>query len=198
MTVIKAIHASARSLGMDEDTLRDLYERETHKRSLKVMTSTEQSKVLSALRASGAKPTAAGRQALTGPYAKKLQALWISAWNLGIVRNRDDKAMLAFIERQTGIQNTAFLRDPADVRKAVEALKSWIAREAGVAWTEHEDPRDAVFSAQCRILGEPPVLHVNGTMTEAVGELALVAAMNLMGERIRATAIAPSDQRRAG
>ncbi len=71
-----------------------------------------------------------------GPYAGKLRALWISAFNLGVVKNADDAAMLAFVKRQTGLDHTRFLVDVADARKAIEALKSWIAREAGVEWPE--------------------------------------------------------------
>ena len=69
-----------------------------------------------------------------GPYAAKLRALWISAYNLGVVRSRDDKAMIAFVERQTKLAHTRFLVDPKDAARAIEALKSWIAREGGVAW----------------------------------------------------------------
>jgi hypothetical protein len=69
-----------------------------------------------------------------GPYAGKLRALWISAYNLGIVRNRDDRAMIAFVQRQAKVSHTRFLTDPKDAAKAIEALKSWIAREGGFDW----------------------------------------------------------------
>ncbi len=63
--------------------------------------------------------------------------MWIGAWNLGLVRNRDDKALIAFVERQTGIQHLNWLRDAADAAKAVEALKKWMERDGGVDWSEH-------------------------------------------------------------
>lgn len=69
-----------------------------------------------------------GAQLAEGPYAGKLRALWISLYCLGAVDKRDDKAMTAFVERQTGLSHTAFLRDWKDARKAVEALKSMLAR----------------------------------------------------------------------
>ncbi len=155
MSAIKAIHASARSLNLDEDALRDRYERDTGKRSLRSMTPGEQLKVLQGLRADGAATNSKGRKPLTGPYAKKLQALWIAAWNLGIVRNPDDKALLAFVERQTKIENTRFLRDADDAHKAVEAVKGWMVREADVDWTVSSkapawanDPRRKIAVAQ--------------------------------------------------
>lgn len=104
----------------------------------------------------------------TGKYAGKLRALWISAWNLGIVRSRDDKAMLAFVARQTKLSHTRFLTDPADARKAIEALKSWIAREAGVEWPAMDqsdgfaDTKREVARAACRRLVESGAFDLDG------------------------------------
>ncbi len=85
-----------------------------------------------------------GRHKLTGKYAKKLQALWIAAWNLGIARDRDDKALLAFVKRQTGIDHTRFLVYADDAKRAIEALKGWINRhirtlQGGTPVTESKD-----------------------------------------------------------
>lgn len=80
--------------------------------------------------------SAAGRA--TGPFAKKLQALWIAAYNLGVVRDADDRALFAFVERQTGISHTRFLRDPADAEKAIEAIKAMLVRDGGVAWPKRK------------------------------------------------------------
>jgi hypothetical protein len=73
-------------------------------------------------------------ETVAGAYGAKLQALWISAWNLGIVDNRDDRALIAFIERQTKIAHPRWLNEHKDAKKAIEALKDWIAREAHVEW----------------------------------------------------------------
>jgi hypothetical protein len=73
-------------------------------------------------------------ETVAGPYGAKLQALWISAWNLGIVDNRNDRALIAFIERQTKIAHPRWLTDHKDAKKAIEALKDWTAREAKVEW----------------------------------------------------------------
>lgn len=80
--------------------------------------------------------SAAGRA--TGPFAKKLQALWIAAYNLGVVRDADDRALFAFVERQTGISHTRFLRDPTDAEKAIEAIKAMLVRDGGVAWPKRK------------------------------------------------------------
>lgn len=150
MTTINAIYGLRKELGLDDDTARDLYQREVGKRSLREMSPGEQVRIHQALQRQVRVPRVA--QGLTGPYAKKLQALWISGWHLGLVRNRADDALLAFVERQTRISHTRFLRDPADARKAVEALKSWLER-GGVDWSFSADPAACVLFAQGVRLG---------------------------------------------
>ncbi len=77
-------------------------------------------------------------RAASGPYVKPLQALWIAAFNLGIVADRSDRALIAFVERQTGLTHTRFLQDAADARKAIEGLKAWIARSVNERLAETE------------------------------------------------------------
>lgn len=92
---------------------------------------------------------------VSGQYARALQALWIAAWNLGVVEKRDDRALLAFVERQTGLSHTRFLHDAADASKAIEGLKAWIARTAELAWPTSRstiDRKRAVIEAQAAIM----------------------------------------------
>ncbi|MEI9410734.1 regulatory protein GemA [Mesorhizobium salmacidum] len=133
MTPLAAIHVANKQLGLDEDTARDLYQRVTGKRSLREMNDRELTFIITEQRQRGFKPAEKGLQ---GPFAKKLQALWIAAWNLGIVRDRTDAAMLSFVRRQTGIEHTRFLLDADDAAKAIDALKAWMTREAGVDWSQ--------------------------------------------------------------
>jgi len=74
------------------------------------------------------------------------QALWIAAWNLGLARSRDDAAMLAFVERQTGLSHTRFLADPIDAAKAIEGLKAWLVRDGGVTWPTQRNADEAACS----------------------------------------------------
>lgn len=133
---IAAIHVAKSHLGLDEDTYRAKLANITGKLSAKDMTEAERQKVLSVFRNEGFKP-AAGKpaKALTGRYAKKLQALWIAGYNLGVFRDRRDSALLAFVKRQTGIDHTRFLHFADDAASAIEALKSWLGREAGIQWS---------------------------------------------------------------
>jgi len=81
-------------------------------------------------------------ETVTGKWGAVLRALWISGHNLGLIDNPDDRALLAFVEKQTHISHTRFLNDERDANKAVEALKAWLSR-GGVKWPTAKDARAA-------------------------------------------------------
>lgn len=136
MSKFASIYVGCKQLGIEEDDRRSLYQRLTGKTSLKKMSFAEIKQVETELKKMGFKKVSKRAQnTLEGAYAKKLQALWIGAWNLGIVKNKSDKALLAFVKRQTGVDHTRFLRHAEDANKAIEALKQWMAREADVNWS---------------------------------------------------------------
>jgi hypothetical protein len=167
------------------------------------MTEAERQRVLEHFRAHGFKASSSTRRKpLEGKFAGKLQALWIAGWNLGLVRDRDDRALLAFVKRQTGIDHTRFLRHGQDAMKAIEALKGWLERSGGVDWKEHSDPAACVLAAQVRRLraewernrsagvGLPLLIdtvagHDVGNIP-TMSEATRLATMNTLGERIRA------------
>lgn len=201
MTVHRAIHAISHRLGLDDEARRAIYQRVTGKPTLTLMSETEKDAVAAEFRRLGGDRRPDGRKKLTGPFAPKLQALWIGAWNLGIVENRNDKALLAFVKRQTGIDHTRFLYYADDAAKAIEALKAWMAREAGVDWRVHrkmplwrqaegykiavaqwallqQDPKD--FGTVVPLLREGQPGDLNLTRAE------WIRVMNSLGQRVRA------------
>lgn len=134
MSALAALHATRNAAGLSQDDARDIYERVVGKRSTKAMDDGERRLCrdeLARLYPQAGTP----RRKLTGRYAPKIQALWIAAWNLGVVRDRDDKALLAFVKRQTGIDHTRFLINGQEAAKVIEALKGWMERDAGVNWS---------------------------------------------------------------
>lgn len=203
MRALAAIHVGVKRLGLDEDTARAMYARVTGKSSLRLMTDGELRKVVAHLRDSGFEASSASsRRPLSGRYAPLLQALWISAWNLGIVRNRDDKALIAFVVRQTCIEHLNWVRDHEDAMKAIEALKDWIRRESGDAalfrqekgagW--RNDPRVQVIRAQWRLLervGAAPAASLEAWRPGVVAAMAslerdaLIDAQNDLGRLVR-------------
>jgi hypothetical protein len=131
----RQIHSiRARIPHFEESDYRALLVRVTGKSSSKLLDQDEAERVIKELRLAAGQqagaPLGVRRASRTaeGPYARKLQALWISLYNLGAVDNRDDAAMMKFVERQTGLSHTRFLQDAAEARKAVEALKDMLAR----------------------------------------------------------------------
>lgn len=143
MSALAMLHVAKRDLGLDEETYRSVLERVTGQRSAAKLTEVERLAVVDEFRKQGFKPSSNSSRSrgkpLAGPFAKKLQALWIAGWNLGVVGNRDDRALLAFVKRQTGIDHIRFLRYPEDAAKAIEALKGWLARDGGVDWSRQPD-----------------------------------------------------------
>lgn len=139
-STIAAIHVGLTQLGIDEFGKRALYDRITGKAGLTAMSTTEQEAVLTELRRLGFAPAskrANGRPHLSGRYAQKLQALWIAAYNLGLISDRDDRALEAFVKRQTGLERERFLHHAHDAAKVIEALKAWLKRDGGVDWTDY-------------------------------------------------------------
>lgn len=147
---IGAIHALKARLGLDEGSYRAALARygAASSRELSIGAAASLIDRLNGREASDAPATAtpgrpAGAMALSGPYAGVCRALWLSAWNLGLLRDRTDAALVAFARRQTGLDHIAWMRDPADARRVIEALKGWITREAGVAWPTDRDIKAA-------------------------------------------------------
>lgn len=193
---IAAIHVAKKQLGLDDDTYRAALVQVTGISSAGEMSEAQRQKVLEHFRSKGFKAHSTGRRKpLEGRFAGKLQALWIAGWNLGLVRDRDDRALLAFVKRQTGIDHVRFLRHGQDAMKAIEALKGWLARAGGVDWDEHQDPADCVLAAQMRRLkvGADEVGYsmsltdqASPQAVQAVSAVARQSIMNMLGERIRA------------
>ncbi len=178
---IAMIHTLAKQAGLDEECRRDVMESAAGKRSAADLTAAEASVVIERLKVASTAPE------IDGPYGKKLRALWISGWHLGVVHDRTDKAMLSFVERQTGIERTRWLRAAADARKAVEALKIWLAREGGVKWPTGDDPiavRRAVIEAQqLRLATFGQSSQVQHAATDSAADLDKVIAT--LGARVR-------------
>lgn len=159
MSALALIHIGKKQLNMEDDDYRALLGRvsATGQTSAKFLSVDEQQRVIGEMKRLGFKANSRNGT-MTGPYAPKLIAMWLSAYHLGIVRNRHEAALISFVERQTGISHIRWLRDARDAAAAIEALKKWIAREAGVVWPTTPDAsgralKIAVIAAQHRLLG---------------------------------------------
>ena len=123
------IHIAKTKLGMDEETYRAFLLTVTGKDSCAKMTTREQGRVLDALRQRGFTPhkdTYKGKPLVRDPQARKIRALWLAMADEGIVRNRSEKALEAYMRRITG----RTLED-ANVKQCtavIETLKAWMDR----------------------------------------------------------------------
>ena len=136
---------------------------------------------------------------LAGPHAPLLRALWLALSDLGLVRERDDRAILAFAKRQTGLDHVRFLAAPRDVRRVVEAMTDWARREAGVDWPSEAEARAmrlpraiatrrAVILAQRRLypamFGDGPDGHdLEGLDAGALDRVQAAQGRRIRGER---------------
>ncbi|MDD1534593.1 MULTISPECIES: regulatory protein GemA [unclassified Bradyrhizobium] len=143
-SMISTIHVLKAKAKFDDDTYRDfLAQRANGKRSAKELTTSEAGRVIEDLRSTVGEAEIRGAVAgLDSAIGGKLRALWIAGYNLGIVRERTDRAMLAFLQRQTGVSHVRFLKDAQAASSAIEALKAWLERAAGVVWPSSRDLED--------------------------------------------------------
>jgi hypothetical protein len=213
VTALATIHVGLKQLGIAEEDARDLYERMAGERSLRAMTPAQHQSVIGELHRLGFRAKSNGsRKRLEGKYAPKLQALWIAAYNLGLIRNKDDAALLAFVKRQTGLDHTQFLRYSDDAASAIEALKIWTARDGGVdwsksrylpVWTQANGYRIARAQHQ-RLIGlaqVSPLQSLDSWLCDQRYEKSSemrhdtwISAMNKMGVLIRAAQVTTTDE----
>ncbi|PIE13806.1 MAG: hypothetical protein CSA70_03565 [Rhodobacterales bacterium] len=146
MSALKAIHAKRRQVHSlkEDDDWRAFVEKHTGQRSTRGLSPSQTKALLAALDDMGA-PKIKPKAKLSGPYATKLQALWISCWNLGLVRNPRDEALMAFATHQAKVDHANWIRDHRDAMAVIEALKSMMER-AGVDWFTYPDA--ASYEAQ--------------------------------------------------
>jgi len=177
--LIRAIHASARKLGLDDEARRDVQVGATKKASLTDMDASELRLVLDRLNRDS-------RTSADRPHIGKVRALWCSLYWLGAVDQSDPKAIDSFVRRQTGVAGLRML-DHRQAHSVVDALKLWLGRE-GVKWPKQGNPlldRRAVFDEiRMRLPDEPipglPVAPQHG-WTAAEWD----AAIRVVGKRFR-------------
>lgn len=132
---IKAIRSMQRAIGLGDDDYRDMLQATAGVRSTRALSSLDAARIIEKLKPlAPLKPRAQGAATLTGPYAPVCRALWIAAHNLGLITVGTDKALLAFVQRQTHLAHLNWMRAPADAAKVIEALKAMIAKAADVTW----------------------------------------------------------------
>ena len=150
----RAIFARCKAIGFDDEDRRAVQFRAIGRESISGAGKAELRAVLEALGGSAPRPDSLPRHAM----ASVVRALWISGWNLGVVRDRTDAALCRFVAQAAGVSRARFAGPRMAV--AVEEAKRMLARDAGVDWSpvrlpggaEERRPKVRVLEAQWRIL----------------------------------------------
>lgn len=195
--MLAKVHLAAKDLALDEDARRDVLERVTGRRSSADCSDAQLDAVIAEFKRLGWKPKVAGGAepaqrragrppAASHPVALKARAMWISLWNLGVVRNGAESGLEAFAKRQLGVDRLQWA-DQAQGFRLIEALKA-MAERAG--WSQDltlVKPERHVWSLKARlvqrqaeILGRPPLKLHDAT------EAQLDQLAKAMGVEIRA------------
>lgn len=136
----KAVQAARRALNLDDDTYRAALERITGKTSSTACSRAELGAVLDFFngRSSGPAVIEGGRSAeapaarrspakADHPSAGKARAMWLSLYELGVVRDASEPALEAFARRQLGCERMQWM-DQGLNYKLIEALKAMAER----------------------------------------------------------------------
>ena len=186
-SALAAVHVAKKQLGLDDDTYRAIIGRVAKgKHSSGDLSRPQLGLLLDEMKRLGFKkppPKRAGRSKLADEEQhRKIRALWLSLWNLGVVRSAAEAAIGAFVKRQTGKDALQWCT-PKQLNKVVEALKDWATRDAGVFWAAKKrvdtddgpalvqiDPREAVVRAQWRrLLALGAIAHPDDVTAESFG-----------------------------
>ncbi|WP_349917753.1 gp16 family protein [Aeromonas veronii] len=147
--LIRLVQVGRRSLGLDDETYRELLAQQSGKRSAAELTPQELDKVLVAMKVAGFKPTvkrpvkeitskrlspARGTQVKTAEIGV-IRAVWITMYRHGLLRDGSETALNHYVERQTvrlnkgiGVAEVAWLSEEL-AYPVLESLKNWHKRE---------------------------------------------------------------------
>lgn len=154
-SMLAKINIGRQQLNMDEDDYRQMLLDQTGELSLKKCSDQQLDKVLARMKALGFQPMPkGGKRAATHPMARKARALWISLYQLGVVRNPSEYALEAFAKRQLGCEKLVWAQQSFAYR-LIEALKDMAERNG---WHQ-ADPISGV---------RPEPLQLQRTLCEAI------------------------------
>jgi phage gp16-like protein len=126
------IHIAIKDLGISDDIYRDILHVNFKVTSSSKLNRFSADRLLNIFKAKGWKAKSsrkAGKSPqLKDPQQRKVQALWITLANAGVIKNRTDFALQKYVKRLTGIDNLKWC-DGADCYRLIESLKSWARRE---------------------------------------------------------------------
>jgi len=185
--LIRLVQVGRRSLGLDDETYRELLTQQSGKRSAAELTLQELDKVLLAMKGAGFKPTV--KRGVKGDKQKRLspvsgtpvrtaeigviRAIWITMAKHGLLRDGSETALNHYVERQTvrinngvGVAEVSWL-DGALAYSVLESLKHWHKREMIKALLAANKPAP-INEKTGRVVGYQAVMAAFEQMQEEV------------------------------
>lgn len=146
-----------KQLGLDDDVFRDLLENRYGVRSRTKMSEHELVDLLEYFGTLGFRPRARKTGKAASGEHRKIRALWLSLYNLGVVADPSEDALGAFARRVTGgkvhggVERLAWVSGE-NAQKVIEALKDWAARDGGVNWEPYASTTGIFYNDRARVL----------------------------------------------
>lgn len=128
---IRLIHVAARELRLSRDDYEAVLLAVCGVRSSADLDGANRAKLLAHFKKLGftVKPKTPSRALAPDAQSQKIRALWLSLADAGVVRNRSEAALAAYVKRQTGVDALQWLR-PAQASAVIESLKKWLSRKS--------------------------------------------------------------------
>ncbi|WP_334128259.1 gp16 family protein [Sneathiella sp.] len=146
--LIALVHIGKKELGLDDATYRDMLRGITGKESASKMSAAELNQIADEMKRQGfkAKHRRAGKRKMaTHPEARKMRALWMALYDLGIVADPRESALANHARKVTGgrsrgVEDIHWIKGQ-NAYKVIESLKAWAAREGDVDWSSVSELR---------------------------------------------------------
>ncbi|WP_025121767.1 MULTISPECIES: gp16 family protein [unclassified Serratia (in: enterobacteria)] len=129
---IQLIHIARNKLEVSDDAYRVMLQNLTGKDSCSKMDDRQLANVLAHLRGRGFKISGKSREVPMAdfPMGRKIWVLWQDLAKAGLVRDKSQKALDAWLLRETGVAQLVWLqKEPDKAHQAIEKLKQWLSRK---------------------------------------------------------------------
>lgn len=124
--LLAKIHIGKKALAMDDASYRAMLEHLTGHDSAGRCSVPQLERVLSHMESKGFNPQPAtkGRKLADDRQSKMIRGIWLELHKMGAVRNPSERALAAYIKRQTGVERLEWLT-VVQASDVIEALKKW-------------------------------------------------------------------------
>jgi phage gp16-like protein len=129
---IQLIHIARNKLDVSDDAYRVMLQNLTGKDSCSKMDDKQLANVLAHLRGRGFKISGKSREVPMAdfPMGRKIWVLWQDLAKAGLVRDKSQKALDAWLLGETGVAQLIWLKqEPDQAHQAIEKLKQWLSRK---------------------------------------------------------------------